>query len=122
MKILAIVVLILIIAALLWLGFWLRHSATNVYDGFARCLADKGITMYGAKWCSFCQKEKSAFSYSFRLVPYVECPDNPKLCLEKGVDNFPTWVFPDGKKLVGFQGLSKLSEESGCPLPQTNEN
>lgn len=30
---------------------------------------------------------------------------------------YPTWIFQDGKKLVGEQGLRKLSQESGCALP-----
>ena len=42
--------------------------------------------------------------------------DNAKLCLEKGVNGYPTWIFPDGKKLEGEQGLQRLSEESGCSL------
>lgn len=87
-------------------------------DEFAQCLADKGIAMYGADWCPHCQNEKKAFGNSFRLVPYVECPDDPQRCLAIGINGYPTWVFPDGKKLVGEQGLEKLSQESGCQLPQ----
>jgi len=93
-------------------------------DAFAQCLADKNITMYGAAWCPHCQREKKAFGDSFRLVPYVECPDNPQKCLDKGINGYPTWIFPassagkpDGKKLEGEQGILKLSAESGCALP-----
>ncbi len=85
-------------------------------DAFAQCLADKGITMYGADWCPHCQNEKKAFGDSFRLVPYVECPVDPQKCLAAGINGYPTWVFPDGRKLVGEQGLEKLSEESDCLL------
>lgn len=87
-------------------------------DGFAQCLAEKKITMYGAAWCSHCQNEKKAFGSSFKYIPYVECPDNPKACLDKGIKGYPTWIFPDGKKLEGEQGLEKLSNESGCSLPE----
>ncbi|MBI2674134.1 MAG: hypothetical protein HYX22_00115 [Candidatus Yanofskybacteria bacterium] len=73
--------------------------------------------MYGADWCSHCKNEKKAFGDSFRLVNYVECPDNPNLCLEKEIKGYPTWVFPSGKKLEGEQGLENLSRESGCTLP-----
>ncbi len=86
-------------------------------DGFAQCLAEKQITMYGAEWCPHCQNEKRAFGESFQYVPYVECPDNPRLCLEKGIQGYPTWIFPDGtKRLEGEQGLERLSQESGCIL------
>jgi len=94
-------------------------------DAFAQCLADKNITMYGAAWCSHCQREKKAFGDSFRLVPYVECPDNPQKCLDKGINGYPTWIFPVSsttdkfaeRKLEGEQGILKLSAESGCALP-----
>jgi len=86
------------------------------FDDFAKCLASKNITMYGAEWCLHCQNEKKAFGDSFKYVPYVECPDEPQKCLNGGITGYPTWVFPDGKKLIGEQGLEKLSQESGCPL------
>lgn len=87
-------------------------------DEFAKCLADKGIAIYGADWCPHCQNEKKAFGDSFRLVPYIECPEDPKRCLAAGIAGFPTWIFSDGRKLEGEQGLEKLSRESGCLLPQ----
>lgn len=89
-------------------------------DGFAQCLASKGATMYGAAWCSHCESEKKAFGKSFRFISYVECPDEPQRCIVAGVESYPTWIFSDGKKLVGEQGLLKLSQESGCELPQAS--
>lgn len=86
-------------------------------EGFAKCLAEKKVTMYGAEWCSHCQNEKRAFGSSFKHVPYVECPDEPQKCINAGVDVYPTWILSDGTKLVGEQGLQKLSEVSGCVLP-----
>ncbi len=84
---------------------------------FAQCLAEKNITMYGADWCSHCQNEKKTFGSSFRFVKYVECPALPQKCLAAGINGYPTWMFSDGKKLEGEQGLEKLSQESGCVLP-----
>jgi hypothetical protein len=86
-------------------------------DAFAKCLAAKGVTMYGAEWCTHCKAEKKRFGSSFQYVPYVECPDNPKLCVDKGVEGYPTWILGDGTKLEGEQGLEKLSQVSSCPLP-----
>jgi len=85
-------------------------------DDFARCLAGKNVVMYGANWCPHCQNEKKAFGDSFRLVPYVECPEDPQRCLAAGIAGYPTWIFPDGNKFEGEQGLKRLSQESGCPL------
>lgn len=86
------------------------------YDVFAQCLASKNLTMYGAVWCSHCKAEKALFGDSFKYVPYVECTENPNLCLEKGVESYPTWIDKNGEKYIGEQGLEKLSQISGCPL------
>ena len=95
---------------------YFQKQADSQLDVFAQCLADKGIIMYGADWCSHCQSEKQAFGDSFRLVPYIECPEEPQKCLEAGITGYPTWIFFDGEKLEGEQGIEKLSKESGCLL------
>ena len=125
MKKSTIIILIAAIAALLAAAFWYLRppeagapiaEARNL-DTFAQCLADKNVVMYGAAWCAHCKNEKNAFGDSFGYVPYVECPDAPQVCIEKGIEGYPTWIFPDGRKLVGEQGLEKLSRESNCALP-----
>lgn len=86
-------------------------------DAFAQCLRDKGVTMYGAYWCSHCQNEKKNFGDSFQYVPYVECTKEIKKCQDAGIKGYPTWIFPGGKKLEGEQGLENLATESGCESP-----
>ena len=86
-------------------------------DIFAKCIASKNLTMYGAVWCSHCLAEKKAFGEAFRFINYVECPDNIKLCTEKGINGYPTWIDGAGKKYEGEQGLKGLAEITGCELP-----
>ncbi len=115
----AIIVSLLVLAALLlilWVGGYFGRPPAGKYDAFAQCLTDKGAVMYGANWCSHCQNEKRAFGDSFRRVSYVECTEEPAKCRAAGVEGYPTWLFPDGRRLVGEQGLQKLSSESGCLL------
>lgn len=115
--VIAILVVLLVIILLLVVG---KESAGNNgknLEAFAQCLADKKITMYGEDSCAYCQKEISFFGDSFRLVPYVECRREPQKCLDQKIDRFPTWVFPDNRRLIGLQGLEKLAQESGCNLP-----
>ena len=120
-KITKIIVLFIVLAfagAAVW--YATRSTSPKVtgnYDDFAKCLRDKNITMYGAYYCSHCQDQKAAFGSSFQYVPYVECTQDTQKCLEKKVNFYPTWIFPDGKSLVGFQELSQLAQESGCALP-----
>ena len=89
------------------------QKSSPALDSFAQCLADKGAVMYGAKWCSHCQNQKKLFGKSFRLITYVECPDNIELCLSKDIQNYPTWII-NNKKYEGEQSLSRLGEASGC--------
>ncbi|MEM3400009.1 MAG: hypothetical protein QXP42_04230 [Candidatus Micrarchaeia archaeon] len=88
-------------------------------DEFAKCLTRKGVKMYGADWCHFCQKQKEAFGPSFMFVYYVDCDKNPNDCYEKGVNHYPTWIINDEKKL-GYQEIETLSRFSGCTLNGTS--
>lgn len=96
--------------------FWGRDESKASLDEFAQCLTDKGIVMYGAEWCAHCQNQKKEFGDSFRLVSYVECPQNTQVCLEKGISGYPTWILADGQKLIGEQEIEELSQKTGCPL------
>lgn len=108
---------LLLAATGLWAVGTFSGGRSGEYDAFAQCLAEKQITMYGAAWCPHCLREKSRFGSSFRFVPYVECPEKPQVCTAAGVTGYPTWIFPDGRKFEGEQGLENLSELSGCLLP-----
>lgn len=92
-------------------------AAASPLDAFARCLAEKRVTMYGASWCPHCLDQKNDFGSSFQYVPYVECSTNPKACVDAGVDATPTWILGDGTRLIGRQPLEALSAAAGCPLP-----
>lgn len=98
----------------------LESTGPSLYDTFAQCLTDKGAIMYGAAWCSHCQAQKKAFGSSFKLIKYVECPDNTQLCIDKGIQGYPTWLL-DGKVISeGFsedRSMKELSEATLCPLP-----
>ena len=97
-------------------------SGPGKYDAFALCLTEKGVVMYGAEWCPHCQNQKKQFGSSFQYVAYVECPEEPKVCLDKNITGYPTWVFADGTRLEGEQSLLHLSDRSGCALSQGGES
>ena len=40
-----------------------------------------------------------------------------KECKDKGIEGFPTWVFPDGTRVSGEQTPEELAEATGCALP-----
>ncbi|RJP44140.1 hypothetical protein C4587_02295 [Candidatus Parcubacteria bacterium] len=104
------------ILAFVFIAIGRREKENTGLDSFAQCLAERGAVMYGAEWCPHCQNEKRAFGSSFRYVNYVECPDDPKRCIAAGIEGYPTWTFPDGRRFEGEQGIERLSIESGCAI------
>jgi thiol-disulfide isomerase/thioredoxin len=116
----------IVLAVLIVGGFgWTMYAKTlpGKYDGLAQCLKDKGAVFYGAFWCPHCQEQKKMFGNSAKLLPYVECstPDGKnqtQICIDKGVQSYPTWEFADGSKLTGEQQPQILAEKAGCEMPQ----
>ncbi|MBS3155791.1 hypothetical protein J4413_00990 [Candidatus Woesearchaeota archaeon] len=93
-------------------------------DGLASCLKEKGVKEYGAFWCPNCAKQQKMFGSSYDIIKdgvYVECDprgddSQAELCIEKEVDKYPTWDFPNGERLIGVQQFEVLAEKSGCTL------
>lgn len=90
-------------------------TSNGSVDGFAKCLMNKGVVMYGTKYCGHCNDQKKLFGDSFKYINYIECTEQGDICEQNGVTSVPTWVI-DGEKYIGKQSLEKLSELSGCEL------
>jgi len=112
MKILILIIVIAVLSAIYLFYSTKSQSTVGKYDEFAKCLASKNITMYGAAWCSHCQNEKKAFGDSFKYVPYIGCPDEPQKCLSEGVTGYPTWVFRMAKNWWGSKGLKNYRKKA----------
>ena len=115
------IAVIAVIAGISFLVF--VNSKPGKLDEFAQCLKDKGAVFYGAFWCPHCQNQKAMFGKSVKLLPYIECstPDGKSqlsICKEKKIEGYPTWEFVDGLRESGEVSLNRLSEKTGCPLPQ----
>jgi thiol-disulfide isomerase/thioredoxin len=95
------------------------------YDTFAQCINDSGAKFYGAWWCPHCHDQKILFGRSAKLLPYVECQtksrENLAVCNDADVKSFPTWDYADGTRVVGLETFEKLSEKTGCALPEITE-
>lgn len=115
----------LLIGVALAAAFYLGNRQQHKYDGFAKCLTDRGVKMYGAWWCPHCQEQKDKFGKaSFKLAPYVECgvqgdtSIRTQVCKEADIKHYPTWQFPPtGERVERVFELEELSERTGCPLP-----
>jgi hypothetical protein len=114
---------VLIVAAFA-LAYYLGNRTQHTHDAFARCLADRGVKMYGAWWCPHCQEQKEKFGASFEYAPYVECGikgdlhGRSQVCKDAGIQRFPTWQFPPtGERVETVFTLQELSKRTGCALP-----
>jgi len=94
---------------------FMNKKEVKASEAFAQCLNEKKVVMYGEDSCPVCQKQKKLFGDFFKLVPYVECKQDPQACVAAGVQHLPTWVFPNGDRLEGKLSVEKLSAETGCP-------
>lgn len=114
-----IVVVAVVIVGLIFLQKVGNKPGPN--DGLAQALKDSGTVFYGAFWCPHCADQKKLFGTSVPLLPYSECstPDGNsqvQACTEKGITSYPTWVFPDGSRLVGPQSLQTLASKINYSL------
>jgi hypothetical protein len=105
-------------------AYYLGNRNQHKYDGFARCLSDRGVKMYGAWWCPHCSDQKKKFGASFKLAPYVECgvegdtSVKTQVCKDAGIQHYPTWQFPPtGERVERVFELDELSDRTGCALP-----
>ena len=87
--------------------------------GLAVRLADTGAVFYGASWCPHCQEQKALFAASQDRLPYVECSPGgargpvASSCVKAGVTTYPTWVFPDGSRVIAVMSLKELADRVG---------
>jgi len=100
-----------------------KGSTPSPYDDFAKCLSEKGVTMYGAWWCPHCTNQKRLFGNAFKYVTSVECSPNgaksftAQECKDADIQSTPTWTFADGTRQTGEMSLEALAEKTSCALP-----
>jgi len=116
-----IVLLVLIVGGF---GLYMNRSSIgpSKLDGFAQCLKTSDAEFYGAFWCPHCQAQKALFGSSKQYLPYVECSNSDnsqtKVCIDKKIESYPTWIFKDGSQITGEVPLADLASKTQCTLPQ----
>ncbi len=99
----------------------IHKNKPGKYDALATCIKDSGTIFYGAWWCPHCQATKKLFGTSSKLLPYVECStadgkNQTPICIEKKIEGYPTWVFPDGSKQSGEMSIADIAARANCPI------
>lgn len=115
------VIVVVVIAGLAILQSTSNKTAgnPNQYDALASCIAESGAKFYGAFWCPHCNNQKKMFRDSQKLLPYVECSTadgkgQTQVCIDQGIQSYPTWIFADGSKLTGEIDLPTLAKKTSC--------
>jgi len=92
--------------------------------GFAQALADADVKFFGAAWCPACRQQKELFQDGAQFLPFIEVtnPDRTlnQTGIDEGIQQFPTWEFPDGTRLEGIASLATLSTRSNVAIPTSN--
>lgn len=104
-----------------WVVYAKMTAAPGQYDALAKCISDSGAKFYGASWCPHCKTQKEVFGKSAKYLPYVECsmPGSNAvslMCKNANIESLPTWVLPDGSRLIGTQTIETLAEKTACQL------
>lgn len=111
-----------VIVAIIIYAVIVEVNKPGEYDEFATCVADSGATFYGAFWCPHCLDQKRDFGNSAKLLPYEECstPNRQgqlQVCIDEGIESYPTWEFADGERLSGYTPMDVIAERTSCELP-----
>lgn len=90
----------------------------------SQCLVDTGTKFYGASWCPHCANQKALFMKSAKNLPYVECSTagagspQTQVCIDAGIQSYPTWVFADGEKLTAEVAPIDLAKKLNCAITE----
>lgn len=99
------IITVVVVCLILLIGYIAYASLSpGKYDGFAKCLTEKGAVMYGEDWCQYTNGQKTMFGKSFKYINYH---------VKENLNLRPTWVI-DGKTYERVQSFERLSELTGC--------
>ena len=118
-----IIIVLIVISIVAWSmsGYFVKNeneeSGLTDLDKFAKCLTEKGATVYVSKYCGHCKNQKEMFGDSLEYINLVECTDteNQELCQQKGITGVPTWIINE-LPYSSVQSFERLSELTGCSL------
>ena len=77
----------------------------------AKCISEKNTTLYTAKYCSDCRKQRELFGESIKYINNIECLGGIERCYELKV--VPAWDI-NGKLYYGIKSLSDLKVLTNC--------
>ncbi|MCH8003243.1 MAG: hypothetical protein IH934_01320 [Nanoarchaeota archaeon] len=99
-----------IILIFVGIGFgYLNTLKPAPLDGFAQCLTEKGVIMYGASACQYTHAQKGMFGNSMRFIDSRDFTEDPNIKIT------PTWLI-NGKYYENVQTFNRLADLTGCKI------
>lgn len=92
-------------------------------SALARCLTEKGATLYVADWCPYCNRLLDDFGPSATQLRITHCFDDRSdaaACEKFNLPGVPIFLMPDPEnpkkmvRLVGYASMRSIAEWSGC--------
>ncbi len=120
------ILITLLIGAVLILGFYIVTDLITKITGFSvseeseekdfeKCLKEQDIVLYiNSENVAQSLKNTQLIDY-LEHVDIINCLRNNQVCLEKGVNSFPTWIINENR-ISRDISLGELSEFSGCRI------
>ena len=107
---------IILLTGAIFLFIFIQAGKLLAFDTktLAQCLSFNQFIMYGTQVCSACSAQKDLFGEDFTYISYIDCNQNQKLCIDKKITGFPTWIDREGNKYSGVIPLEILTELSHC--------
>lgn len=88
-------------------------SATTTSGDTSYFDANAKVMLFYSEYCSWCIKQKEVLASlageGYKVKP-MDVGSNQNLWKEYNISGTPTFIGPDGQKLVGFQDKTKLKE------------
>ena len=93
------------------------QEADSRADALVSHMEKTGVKMYGAFWCGHCEQQKKTLGESVKNI-YIECDargddEQAELCIEKGIEGYPTFELSDGSFISGVHSIDELIEITG---------
>lgn len=116
------IVLLALLVGSLFLYFSGREKTDTLENSgkekLAHCLEGKGVRIYTIASCPHCVRQKEIFGSAFSKMEHVDCSKLSSACTDAGINQVPTWVFPQeleiDKKLLSCKECREQNNGVFC--------
>ncbi len=115
--IISFIIMVFLIFGFYYFSDWFSKTTGYLVSGedeettLAKCISEKNTTLYTAKYCPDCRKQKELFGEGLKYINNIECLGGIKRCYE--LKMVPAWDI-NGRLYYGLKSLSDLKIITNC--------